>query len=160
MRRYFITIPQAARLVLQASSIARGGEIFALDMGEPVRIVDLARNLIVLSGLQPDREIKIEFTGIRPGEKLHEELNLEDENLLSTSHEKIRSCVSVYSVDAEQITACLRSLEELVHDRNVSGLVSLLKEMIPDYTPDSSLLNVEGNFPEGLAHSLLIGNRS
>ena len=153
MRRYFITIPEAAQLVLQAFAIGKGGEIFALDMDEPVRIVDLARNLILLSGLQPDDDIKIEFTGIRPGEKLHEELNLEDENLLPTSHGKIRRCVSVYSVDLHQIDSCLQSLEKIVSRRDVSGLVSLLKEMIPDYSPDAALLRAE-------AGSVVAGSRN
>ncbi len=94
MRRYFMTIPEAAQLVLQAFSIGKGGEVFVLDMGEPVKIVDLARNLILLSGLQPERDIKIQFTGLRPGEKLFEELNLQDEHLVPTSHAKIRSYVS------------------------------------------------------------------
>jgi len=160
MRRYFITIPDAAQLVLQASSIGKGGEIFALDMGEPVRIVDLARNLILLSGLQPDRDIKIDFTGIRPGEKLHEELNLEDENLLATCHERIRSCVPVYSVDSQQINSCLRSLEEMVSDRNVSGVLSLLKAMIPDYSPDSALVKAEGAITADPVDSLFIGGSS
>ncbi len=90
MRRYFMTIPEACQLVLQASTMGRGGEIFVLDMGEPVRIVDLARNLILLSGLRPDRDIRIEFTGTRPGEKLYEELNGAGEDLPPTHHGKIR----------------------------------------------------------------------
>ncbi len=80
MRRYFMTIPEASQLVLQAFSIGNGGDVFLLDMGEPVKIVDLARNLILLSGLKPDRDIKIQFTGLRPGEKLFEELNLHNES--------------------------------------------------------------------------------
>jgi FlaA1/EpsC-like NDP-sugar epimerase len=160
MRRYFITIPESAQLVLQAFAIGKGGEIFALDMGEPVRIVDLARNLILLRGKRPDVDIKIEFTGIRPGEKLHEELNLEDENLLPTCHEKIRSCVSVYSVDSQQIESCLQSLEEAVGGRDVTGLVSLLKEMIPDYTPDSALLKAKGTVTADSERSLLIAGKS
>ena len=101
MRRYFMTIPEATQLVLQAFSIGKGGEIFVLDMGEPVKIVDLARNLVLLSGLQPDRDIKIEFTGLRPGEKLFEELNLHDEYLVPTSHPKIRSYISPFSADCQ-----------------------------------------------------------
>ena len=140
MRRYFMTIPEAAQLVLQAFSIGKGGEVFVLDMGEPVKIVDLARNLILLSGLQPDREIKIEFSGVRPGEKLLEELNLEDEDLVLTSHAKIRSYVSPYEVDPKQIKACMQNLQKAVSGRDVLRLVLLLKELIPDYNPDSKLL--------------------
>ena len=89
-RRYFMTIPEAVQLVLQASSMGKGGEIFVLDMGEPVRILDLVRNLIRLSGLEPDRDIKIDFVGLRPGEKLFEELKLEGEDIGPTAQSKIR----------------------------------------------------------------------
>src|SRR6185295_1470366 len=91
MRRYFMTIPEAAQLVLQASAMGDGGEIFVLDMGKPVRILDLARQLILLSGLKPDEDIRIELTGLRPGEKLFEELNLADERTVPTRHEKIHA---------------------------------------------------------------------
>lgn len=87
--RFFMTIPEAAQLVLQAGAIAKGGEIFVLDMGEPVKIAELARDLIVLSGLQPDVDIKIKYTGLRPGEKLYEELLMDEIALTSTEHKKI-----------------------------------------------------------------------
>ncbi|MFL0247946.1 polysaccharide biosynthesis protein [Candidatus Clostridium stratigraminis] len=87
--RFFMTIPEAAQLVIQAGSIAKGGEIFVLDMGEPVKIADLARDLISLSGLQPDKDIKIEYSGLRPGEKLYEELLMDEVALTSTEHKKI-----------------------------------------------------------------------
>ena len=87
--RYFMTIPEAVSLVLQAGAYAKGGEIFVLDMGEPMRIDDLARNLIKLSGLRPDEDIKIQYTGLRPGEKLYEELLMAEEGLRKTAHEKI-----------------------------------------------------------------------
>jgi FlaA1/EpsC-like NDP-sugar epimerase len=89
INRYFMTIPEAVQLVIQAGAMAKGGEIFVLDMGEPVKIVDLARDLIRLSGLEPDVDIKIEFTDLRPGEKLYEELLTAEEGLTATKHEKI-----------------------------------------------------------------------
>ena len=141
MRRYFMTISEAAQLVLQAFSIGKGGEIFVLDMGEPVKIVDLARNLILLSGLQPGREIEIQFTGVRPGEKLFEELNLQDEHLVPTSHAKIWSYLSPYDVDARKIEACLLGLQQAVIRQDIGQIVLLFKESIPDYNPSSKLLN-------------------
>jgi FlaA1/EpsC-like NDP-sugar epimerase len=141
MTRYFMTIPEASQLVLQAFSMGKGGEVFVLDMGEPVKIVDLARNLILLSGLQPDRDIKIQFSGVRPGEKLFEELNLMDECLIPTAHAKIRSFVSYFDVDARQIGARLQDLRRIVEMQDVAGLAQLLKEMIPDYNPTSRLLS-------------------
>ena len=140
MTRYFMTIPEASQLVLQAFSMGRGGEVFVLDMGEPVRIVDLARNLILLSGLQPDHDIKIRFSGVRPGEKLFEELNLNDECLVPTSHAKIRSFVSRCDVDTRQVGARLQDLRRIVEMQDVTGLALLLKEMIPDYNPTSQVL--------------------
>ena len=89
MKRYFMTIPEAVQLVIQAGALGQGGEIFVLDMGEPVRIVDLARDMIILSGLKPEQDIKIEFTGLRPGEKLYEELFSDRENFTVTRHERI-----------------------------------------------------------------------
>jgi FlaA1/EpsC-like NDP-sugar epimerase len=142
MRRYFMTIPEAAQLVLQSFAIGKGGEVFVLDMGESVKIVDLARDLILLSGLQPDRDIKIEFTGPRPGEKLFEELNLHDEHLVPTSHAQIRSYVSPYDVDIRQIKSYMQSLQQIVSTGDIARLVLLLKELIPDYNPGSQLLKV------------------
>ena len=141
MTRYFMTIPEAAQLVLQAFSMAKGGEVFVLDMGDPVKIVDLARNLILLSGLQPDRDIKIQFSGVRPGEKLFEEVNLHNECLVQTPHTKIRSYVRPFEVDPRQIKMRLQELKEIVEAQDVAGLVLFLKELIPDYNPTSRLLN-------------------
>jgi FlaA1/EpsC-like NDP-sugar epimerase len=140
MTRYFMTIPEAAQLVLQAFSIGKGGEVFVLEMGEPVKIVDLAKNLILLSGLQPERDIEIQFTGLRPGEKMYEELNLQDEHLVPTSHDKIRSYVCHQNLDAMQIKVSLQHLQAIVEGQDVANLVLLLKELVPDYNPGTELL--------------------
>jgi FlaA1/EpsC-like NDP-sugar epimerase len=138
--RYFMTIPEAAQLVLQAFAIGKGGEVLVLEMGEPVRIADLAKNLILLSGLEPERDIEIQYTGLRPGEKMFEELNLGDENLAPTAHAKIRSYVSQPSFDAAEIKAFLHRLEVIADAQDVASLLLLLKEAIPDYNPGSELL--------------------
>jgi FlaA1/EpsC-like NDP-sugar epimerase len=140
MTRYFMTIPEATQLVLQAFSIGKGGEVFVLEMGDPVKIADLAKNLILLSGLQPERDIEIQFTGLRPGEKMFEELNLHDEHLIPTSHTKIRSFVCHQDVDAMQIKASLLRLQAIVEGHDVANLVLMLKELVPDYNPGSELL--------------------
>jgi FlaA1/EpsC-like NDP-sugar epimerase len=140
MSRYFMTIPEAAQLVLQAFSIGKGGEVFVLEMGDPVKIADLAQNLILLSGLQPERDIEIQYTGLRPGEKMFEELILRDENLVPTSHAKIRSYVSRRTFDLMQVKAFLRRLETITDEQNVANLVLHLKELIPDYNPGAELL--------------------
>jgi len=140
MRRYFMTIPEAAQLVLQAFSIGKGGDVFLLDMGEPVKIVDLAINLILLSGLKPEKDIKIQFTGLRPGEKLFEELNLNNESLLPTLHSKIRRYASPSELKLEQIRAHMNEMEEIVLERNITRLVHLLEKIIPDYSPSASLV--------------------
>src|SRR5207249_7753413 len=90
MKRYFMTIPEASQLVMQAGAIGRGGEIFILDMGEPVKILDLALQMILRNGLKPDEDIQIKFTGLRPGEKRYEELSTTNEQTRPTSHERIR----------------------------------------------------------------------
>ena len=103
MQRYFMTIPEAVQLVLQAASMGNGGEVFVLDMGKQIKIINLARNMIALSGLVPDKDIKIVFTGLRPGEKLYEELFDADEKILPTSHKKINMAISTTNgSDAEK----------------------------------------------------------
>ncbi len=138
-KRYFMTIQEAVQLVLQASTMGKGGEIFVLDMGEPVRIVDLARNLLTLSGLEPDQDVKIVFTGLRPGEKLFEELKLNGEGIRPTSHEKIR-VLDGGSVSFEQVQSWLEDLARLADAHNVHGLVTKLKEIVPEYTPSPEIL--------------------
>ena len=142
MRRYFMTIPEATQLVLQAFSMGKGGEVFVLDMGEPVRIVDLARNLVLLSGLRPDRDIKFKFTGLRPGEKLFEELNLQNEQFMPTAHAKILSYLSPFSVDLKVMHVVLEELRQIAERKDVARLVLYLKELIPDYNPGSPMLRL------------------
>jgi FlaA1/EpsC-like NDP-sugar epimerase len=140
MRRYFMTIPEAAQLVLQASTMGKGGEIFVLDMGKPVRIVDLARQLIQLSGLKPDEDIRVEFTGLRPGEKLYEELNLMDEQTMPTRHEKIHVFAGT-SLPFEQAIRHLSVLRQACESRDLRMLMFELKDMVPDYNPSAELLH-------------------
>jgi FlaA1/EpsC-like NDP-sugar epimerase len=139
MRRYFMTIPEACQLVLQAGAIGKGGQICVLDMGEPVKIVDLARNLILLSGLKPGEDVKIEFSGMRPGEKLYEELNTMDEDSAPTAHEKIRIFIGNGMPDAD-ILGWLEDLREICRSRDTGRLVIALKEIVLDYSPSANLL--------------------
>jgi FlaA1/EpsC-like NDP-sugar epimerase len=137
MRRYFMTIPEACQLVLQAGSMGDGGEIFVLDMGEPVRVVDLARDLIRLSGFRPDEDIMIEFTGIRPGEKLFEEISIDDEHAEKTRHPKI----FVGRRAAESRATMERHLELLgqcVAGSERERVVAALRRCVPEYR-DASL---------------------
>lgn len=140
-KRYFMTIPEAVQLVLQASTMGNGGEIFVLDMGEPVPIVDLAKNLIRLSGLDPDKSINIVYTGLRPGEKLFEELKLDGEGLKPTAHPKIR-VLDGGRVDFGEVRRWLEELSALVESKSVFGLVHKLQEIVPEYTPSQEMLRL------------------
>lgn len=132
--RYFMTIPEAVSLVLQASYYAKGGEIFVLDMGEPVRIDDMARNLIRLSGYEPDVDIKIEYTGLRPGEKLFEELLMEEEGLQETDNELIHIGKPI-EMDDDKFMEQLRELDR--ESRREDGRIKeLVAEIVGTYKPD------------------------
>ena len=136
-----MTIPEAVQLILQASAMGRGGEIFVLDMGEPVLIADLAQNLIRLSGVDPQSAVGIVYTGLRPGEKLFEELKLEGEGIKPTSHSKIR-VLDGGQVDFLQISRWLEELSALVESKNVFALVHKLEQIVPEYTPSPELLSL------------------
>lgn len=132
MKRYFMTIPEASQLVLQAGAMAKGGEVFVLDMGEPVKIYDLARDLIILSGLIPEIDIPIKITGLRPGEKLFEELLSAEDGTEKTAHNKI-------------FTAKIKQQDKVIMDENVlklldleqaDDIVKMLKKIVPTYTPN------------------------
>jgi FlaA1/EpsC-like NDP-sugar epimerase len=141
MRRFFMTIPEACQLVLQASTMGKGGEVFVLDMGELVRIVDLAQNLILLSGLRPDVDIKIEFSGVRPGEKLYEELNGDDENLVGTHHEKISVFAGATKARAD-LESHLREFRNHCANRDRERLLQELKALVTEYTPGGETISL------------------
>jgi FlaA1/EpsC-like NDP-sugar epimerase len=136
MRRYFMTIPEAAQLVLQAGALGNRGEIFVLDMGKPVRILDLARDLIILSGLRPDVDIPIVFTGLRPGEKLYEELSIRGEHMVPTRHPKIAVWKPSLGVaDPAAIQRMMDELEPLQHCTDRKRALSTLKVFVPEMKP-------------------------
>ena len=130
--RYFMLIPEAAQLVFQAGGFAKGGEIFVLDMGEPVKIYDLAIDLIKLSGLEPNRDIKIKVTGLRPGEKLYEELLMSEEGLLETTHNKIHIGKPTFD-DMEILKAKLEDLRKILLENDEEIVKSKMKQIVPTY---------------------------
>lgn len=132
MKRYFMTIPEASQLVLQAGAMAEGGEVFVLDMGEPVKIYDLARDMITLSGMIPEVDIEIKFTGLRPGEKLFEELLSAEDGTEATQHKKIFTAM-IKCVDKTKLDFQIRRLLEQTTGDNV---VEVLKETVPTYRPN------------------------
>jgi FlaA1/EpsC-like NDP-sugar epimerase len=138
IKRFFMTIPEAVQLVLQASLLGRGGEVFVLDMGEQVKVVDLARNMIVLSGLVPDQDIQIEFSGLRPGEKLYEELFEAAEQVEPTAHAKIRRAISPPSIQSDRLDRAIAHLEVALSHGDDDELIRRLNEAVPTYTPMSS----------------------
>ena len=136
MRRFFMTIPEACQLVLQAGVEGDGGQICVLDMGEPVKIVDLATNLILLSGLRPGEDIKIEFTGMRPGEKLYEELSFDDEQTLPTAHPKVQIAYHrPYSL--AEVQQAIDELERLAND-DAAVIRAKLREVVVEYIDETS----------------------
>jgi FlaA1/EpsC-like NDP-sugar epimerase len=140
MKRFFMTIPEAVQLVLQASTMGKGGEIFVLDMGAQIRIVDLAKNLILLSGLRPDVDIRIEFTGVRPGEKLYEELSAYNEDVYPTRHQKVR----IYSgptISVEEMQARLSAIRRYCAERDGRRLLLEIKRIVPEYNPSRDILS-------------------
>jgi len=136
--RYFMTIPEACELVLEAATMGEGGEVFVFDMGESVKIVNLAKKMITLSGLRVDRDIEIKYTGLRPGEKLYEELLNNDENSLQTHHPKIliaKVNTPTYAYMEIQVAAMIKLLSEGGNNE----LVAKIKEVIPEYKSNNSV---------------------
>lgn len=130
--RFFMTIPEAVSLVLQASAMAKGGEIFVLDMGEPVKIIDLARNLIKLSGFEPNVDIKIEVTGLRPGEKLYEEVLMDEEGLQKTSNNQIRIGRPI-DIDEAEFKKELNILKRVADNDQDEKVDLIMKSIVPTY---------------------------
>lgn len=135
--RYFMTIPESVQLVLEAAAMGKGGEIYLFDMGEPVKIADLAASMIKLAGLIPDKDIEIIFTGLRPGEKLYEELLLVEEQTISTYHPKIKisKIISHSFLYVQHVIEELLTLNSLNNDFD---MVKKMKEIIPDYKSKNS----------------------
>lgn len=132
MKRYFMTIPEASQLVLEAGALGKGGEVFVLDMGKPVKIVDLAKNMICLSGREPDKDIQIKFTGMRPGEKLFEELLTAEEGTVATQNAKIYQAI-IKDQDPEILRP---KIMELLDCMDTDMCIKLLQDLIPTYTPN------------------------
>ena len=135
--RYFMTIPEACRLVLEAGTMGRGGEIFIFDMGQPIKIVDLAKKMIKLSGFEPGKDIDIIFTGLREGEKLYEELLSNHENTIQTHHQKILKA-NVQEYDYVYIQSMIELFQDLVNDKNELKVVTLMKEIVPEFKSNYS----------------------
>ena len=136
--RYFMTIPEACELVLEAATMGGGGEVFVFDMGESVKIINLAKKMITLSGLRLDRDIEIKFTGLRPGEKLYEELLNNNENTLPTHHPKIlKATLNTPSYSFMEIQAS--DLERILHEGDNNDLVAKIKDVIPEYKSNNSI---------------------
>src|SRR5260221_368083 len=144
--RYFMTIPEASQLVLEAGAMGEGGEIFIFDMGQPIKIYDLAVRMVRLSGLEPNKDIEIVFTGLRQGEKLYEELLNDQESTIATHHEKIlKAKVREYSF--EETNKLIELFEDLLLDKNELKMVALMKEIVPEFKSNYSRFEVldEGN---------------
>ena len=134
--RFFMTIPEACQLVLEAGTMGEGGEIFVFDMGESVKIIDLARKMIQLSGLEVGKDIEIRVTGLRPGEKLYEELLAEEENTIPTHHPKILK--AKVRQENEKMISEINSLVEMFESQQNERIVSKMKEIVPEFVSNNS----------------------
>jgi len=135
--RYFMTIPEATQLVLEAGAMGKGGEIFVFDMGESVKINDLAKSMIELSGLELGKDIEISYTGLRPGEKLYEELLADQENTLATHHPQIM-IGKVREYEFKEVKTKIKGIEKLVKEQNNDKMIAEIKELIPEYISNNS----------------------
>jgi FlaA1/EpsC-like NDP-sugar epimerase len=150
VRRYFMTIREAVQLILQASTMGNASEVFVLDMGQPVRIMDLARQMVRLCGLEPGEDIDFRITGLRPGEKLFEELITEGDDIVPTYHSKIKIC-KANSASREDMEAWIEKLVELLHKREAAPVVAHLSALVPEYLPPRTATK-----PKRLGQELLL----
>jgi FlaA1/EpsC-like NDP-sugar epimerase len=139
--RFFMTIPEACQLVLEAGFMGNGGQIFVFDMGRPVKVLDVAVNLIRLSGLEPHRDIKIKFIGLRPGEKLYEELFSKDEPLISTHHPKI-SIAQIPDNDLETVYTRVEIILNCLYELSPIKIIDEMKEIVPGYKSKLELIDL------------------
>ncbi|MBM4200458.1 MAG: polysaccharide biosynthesis protein [Gammaproteobacteria bacterium] len=142
--RYFMTIPEACQLIMQASAVGKGGEVFVLDMGDPIKISYLAEQMIRLSGKRLGEDVHIVYTGLRPGEKLHEELFLEQERLLSTGHNKLR-LARPHIPDAPQLRARIEELVACCRDGEDTEILASLRKLVPEFVPGDSTVDANGS---------------
>jgi FlaA1/EpsC-like NDP-sugar epimerase len=131
-----MTIPEAVQLIMQAGAMGKGGEIFILDMGEPIKIVDLARDMITLSGLEPDKDIKIVFTGLRPGEKMYEELLTDGEEITSTLHEKIK-VAGAEKIEWQTLMEKVEHMLESLKDGFSQTTIETVRDIVPEFQPEN-----------------------
>ena len=136
--RFFMTIPEACRLVMEAATMSAGNQIFVFDMGSSVKIDDLARRMIQLAGYTPDEDIKIEYSGLRPGEKLYEEVLSDHENTIPTDHSRIR-IAKVREYDYDEVATTTDELERLSREVEISGMVKLMKQVVPEFISNNSM---------------------
>ncbi len=149
VKRYFMTIPESVLLVMQAGSMGQGGEVFVLDMGEPVKILDMANELIRLHGLEPGKDIPIEYTGLRPGEKMFEELLIAEEGVTSTTHERIYKAICRKELSNDELNAIIANLFSEIRHGNKDSIRFLLKKMVPTYSFKGEKVEQNGAFANG-----------
>jgi len=144
--RFFMTIPEACQLVLEAGVMGQGGEIFIFDMGKPIKIIDLAEKMIKLSGMEPYKDIDIIFSGLRPGEKLEEELLAKKENILATHHPKIMKA-KVIEYDFEEVKVKIEDLISVLVQQDEFEIVAKMKSIVPEYVSNNSIFEQLDNRP-------------
>ena len=156
MKRYFMTIPEAVLLVIQAGALGEGGEVFVLDMGLPVKILDMAKDLIRLHNLEPGKDIDIEFTGLRPGEKLFEELLNAEEGVLETDHSEIFKAICSRRIKAGLLEDKITELFEILKGGTIENIKYHLKVMVPTYSFKQQSEKVNGHVKTKAFNSVLV----